>query len=89
VVFRARDLLITQRTQIINALRGHVGEYGLIAPQGPSHVERLIVQIEDVTSGIPQAARSCLREFRRIEVWQGDVRVYESPGVPLVARGAD
>jgi transposase len=60
VVFRARDLLITQRTQIINALRGHVGEYGLIAPQGPSHVERLIVQIEDVTSGIPQAARSCL-----------------------------
>ena len=47
VIFRARDLLVGQRTQIINALRGHLAEYGLIAPQGPSHVERLIAQIED------------------------------------------
>jgi transposase len=60
VIFRARDLLVGQRTQIINALRGHLGEYGLIAPQGPSHVERLIAQIEDPASGIPAAARSCL-----------------------------
>ena len=34
VIFRARDLLVGQRTQIINALRGHLGEYGQIAPQG-------------------------------------------------------
>ena len=60
VIFRARDLLVGQRTQIINALRGHLGEYGLIAPQGPSHVERLIAQLEDSASGIPDAARSCL-----------------------------
>lgn len=60
VIFRSRDLLVGQRTQIINALRGHLGEYGMIAPQGPSHVERLIAQIEDPTSGIPGAARSCL-----------------------------
>src|SRR5918997_2204888 len=60
VIFRARDLLVGQRTQIINALRGHLGEYGLIAPQGPSHVERRIAQIEDPASGIPEAARSCL-----------------------------
>jgi transposase len=46
VIFRARDLLVGQRTQIINALRGHLAEYGLIAPQGPSHIERLIAQIE-------------------------------------------
>ncbi|ACL63257.1 IS110 family transposase [Methylobacterium nodulans] len=60
VIFRARDLLVGQRTQIINALRGHLGEYGLIAPQGPSNIERLIVQVEDPTSGIPAAARACL-----------------------------
>jgi len=60
VIFRTRDLLVGQRTQIINALRGHLSEYGLIAPQGPSHVERLIAQIEDPASGIPDAARSCL-----------------------------
>lgn len=60
VIFRTRDLLVGQCTQIINALRGHLGEYGLIAPQGPSHVERLITEIEDPSSGIPQAARTCL-----------------------------
>ena len=60
VIFRARDLLVGQRTQIINALHGHLGEYGLIAPQGPSHVERLIAQVDDPASGIPDAARSCL-----------------------------
>ena len=60
VIFRARDLLVGQRTQIINALRGHLAEYGVIAPQGPSHVARLVAQIEDPASGIPDAARSCL-----------------------------
>jgi transposase len=60
VIFRARDLLVGQRTQIINALRGHLAEYGLIAPQGPSDIARLIAQIEDPASGIPEVARSCL-----------------------------
>jgi transposase len=39
MVFGARDLLIARRTQIINALRGHVDEYGLIAPHAPSPIE--------------------------------------------------
>jgi transposase len=29
---RARDLLVRQRTMMINALRGHLGEFGIIAP---------------------------------------------------------
>ena len=66
VIFRARDLLVGQRTQIINALRGHLGEFGLIAPQGPSNIEQLIVHVEDPTSGIPEAARTCLE--RLVEV---------------------
>ena len=60
VIFRTRDLLVGQRTQIINAVRGHLAEYGLIAPQGASHIEPLITQVEDPDSGIPEAARSCL-----------------------------
>src|SRR3954447_26229760 len=60
VVFRTRDLLVGQRTQIINAIRGHLAEYGLIARQGPSHVDQLIAQIEAPSSGIPDPARSCL-----------------------------
>jgi transposase len=33
-VFRTRDLLVRQRTQLINAIRGHLTEYGWIAPKG-------------------------------------------------------
>src|ERR671927_1790041 len=53
VIFRTRDLLVGQRTQIINALRGHLAEYGIIAPQGPAHVEKLIAKVEDPDSDIP------------------------------------
>ena len=60
MIFRTRDLLVGQRTQITNALRGHLAEYGFIAPQGLSHVERLIAEVEDPASGLPDAARSCL-----------------------------
>jgi hypothetical protein len=56
VIFRTRDILVGQRTQIINAIRGHLGEYGIIAPQEPSHIEQLIGQIEDADSDIPNAA---------------------------------
>jgi transposase len=34
VLFRTRDLLVRQRTQAINALRGHLAEFGVVAPQG-------------------------------------------------------
>lgn len=60
VIFRTRDLLVGQRSQIINALRGHAGEYGLIAPQGPAYVDRLIAEIEGPSSAVPEAARGCL-----------------------------
>jgi transposase len=32
--FKARELLVAQRTQLINALRGHLAEIGVIAAQG-------------------------------------------------------
>ena len=61
VVFRARDLLVRQRTQAINALRGHLGEYGLVVAKGPSHVAKLIAHVEDPASDMPEAARVVLR----------------------------
>ncbi len=42
VVFRARDLLVRQRTQIINSLRGHLAEYGLIVAKGPSQLMAVV-----------------------------------------------
>ena len=45
MLFRTRDLLVRQRTQTINALRGHLAEFGVIAPQGPAHVGRLQAEL--------------------------------------------
>ena len=60
VVFRARDLLVRQRTQIINALRGHLAEFGLVVPTGPAHVGRLLAEAEDYARSLPQAVRPIL-----------------------------
>jgi transposase len=61
MIFKARDLLVRQRNQIINALRGHLTEFGIIAPQGPRHIHTLIVAVEDPATGLPEAARSICR----------------------------
>ncbi len=61
IVFRARDLLVRQRTQTINAIRGHLAEFGMVAAQGPSHVAKLVSAIEDRDTDIPELARPILR----------------------------
>ena len=60
MVFRVRDLVVRQRTQTINAIRGHLAEFGLVAAQGLFHVAKLVAQIEKEDSAIPEAARSIL-----------------------------
>lgn len=55
MVFRIRDLLVRQRTQTINALRGHLSEYGVIAPNGTCHVSRLLAEVESPHNGLPAA----------------------------------
>jgi transposase len=61
VVFRTRDLLVRQQTQCINALRGHMAEYGLIVAKGPFHVSRLIEQVKNPSCPLPEAARQSLQ----------------------------
>jgi transposase len=59
LVFRTRDLLVRQRTQIINAW-GHLTEYGLVVAQGPAHVMKLIEYIQDPKCALPLEALSIL-----------------------------
>jgi transposase len=61
LVFRGRDLLVRQRTQIINALRGHLTEFGFVVAKGPAHVPQLIQAVEDGTEPIPEIARPILQ----------------------------
>jgi transposase len=75
-VFRARDLLVRQRTQTINALRGLLAEYGWIAPKGLFHVARLIARIEDPSCDVPHSARSVFLMMIDI-IRQQDKRIRE------------
>ena len=55
MLFRTRDLLVRQRTQTINALRGHLAEYGVVAPQGRARIRQLVGVLEDGDCGLPEA----------------------------------
>ncbi len=60
IVFRVRGLLVRQRTLTINAIRGHLAEFGLVAAQGLFHAAKLVEAIEDKDAAIPEAARPIL-----------------------------
>jgi transposase len=60
MVFRVPDLVVRQRTQTINAIRGHLAEFGLVAAQGLFHAAKLVAAIEDKNTAIPDAARPIL-----------------------------
>ena len=47
LLHRGRERLVRQRTMLVNALRGHLAEFGVIAPQGLRNVGRLIAIIRD------------------------------------------
>lgn len=58
---RGRSLLIRQRTALINAIRAHCTEFGIVARQGPANVAALIAVIQDnQNSLLPQDARAAL-----------------------------
>ena len=61
MLHRARELLVRQKTMLINALRGHCGELGIVVAQGASRVAELIAIIEDQEDDrIPALAREAL-----------------------------
>ena len=57
MILKHRDMLVTQRTQAINALRGHAGEFGVIAAKGTSNVAALLTTLAQ-NEAIPATARA-------------------------------
>src|SRR5262245_23660896 len=47
LLHRGRERLVRQRTGLVNALRAHLAEFGIIAPQGRRNVGRLIAIVRD------------------------------------------
>jgi transposase len=61
VLHRTRELLIRQRTMLVNALRGHLAEFGIVMPLGRAGVATLAALVEDDELDlIPAIARDAL-----------------------------
>jgi transposase len=56
---RVRELLVRQRTQLINAVRGHLAEFGLVGAQGPWNVPQLLASMQE-DRRVPEPARQVL-----------------------------
>jgi transposase len=73
MVHRTRDLLVRQRTMLVNALRGHLAELGIVAAQGIARVTQLAAIVFDEADGrLPafahaarQTDRDPIREFHQ------------------------
>ncbi len=63
MLHRARDLLMRQRTQLINALRAHLAEFGITAAQGREGIKELLAIIaQDEGTCLPVRALTCSHE---------------------------
>jgi transposase len=58
VMHRTRELLVRQRTQTVNALRGLLAEFGISEPQGIWHIGRLRAHLDEDT--VPEPGRTVL-----------------------------
>ena len=58
MLFRTRALLVRQRTQVVNALRGHLAEFGIIAAQGLAGVGALQDRLVEAEGQLPVLALS-------------------------------
>lgn len=60
MLFKSRDLLMAQRTALINALRGHFGEIGVVVPKGAHEVKHLVARVLQ-DDPLPPLMRTALR----------------------------
>jgi transposase len=61
VLHRTRHLFIRQQTSVINAIRAHLAEFGIVAPVGRNGVDQLLNIVADTEDKrIPEVARACV-----------------------------
>ena len=82
VAFRTHQCFVRQRTQLINALRGHLAEFGLVAPKGPVHLKLLQAALNGPQLDLP----TTVREMGQLYVRQ--IR-YASTGSSPRVRGTE
>ncbi|MFG1374317.1 IS110 family transposase [Xanthobacter oligotrophicus] len=82
VAFRTHQCFVRQRTQLINALRGHLAEFGLVVAQGPAHLKQIVELLDEAGSQVPDTVREIVQLYldqidvltRKIEELHGRLR---------------
>ncbi|HHX89643.1 MAG TPA: IS110 family transposase [Paracoccus sp.] len=100
---KARDFLVRQRTQTVNAIRAHLGEFGIVVPKGIHNVDRLLDAAQNVHASARPALDMLTDQLRdtqarieklttRIEEMQGEDalarRLATVPGVGTISSSA-
>jgi transposase len=60
VLHRTREILVRQRTMLVNSLRAHMAEFGIVSAQGIRHVAELVAALKDKRTPVPEIARQAL-----------------------------
>lgn len=63
MLFRTRQMPVGQRTQVINALRGHLAEFGVVAPKGRVHLKALAAAVTCDEVDMPEMVRELARQY--------------------------
>jgi transposase len=83
IILKHREMLVSQRTQAINALRGHAAEFGVVAAKGTGKVAVLVTMLA-ADSRIPPAARTMFHQMgSHIETLDQSVAALDSELVAL------
>jgi transposase len=89
MLHRVRLMLNRQRTQISNAIRAHISEFGVVAPAGRLGVDRLFEVVADFGGDrVPEDARLCLQmlaaqlEVVKRQILENDRACWQAQGGP-------
>ena len=98
MLLSVRELLVRQRTQLVNAMRGHAAEMGVVAPLGAKGVHELRAEIAAADdAAVPAAAKQAIAllggEAERIEMRLRAIdttllRQHGQPGQPAARCGS-
>ena len=78
MLHRTRDLLVRQRTMLVNAIRAHLAEFGIVAAQGRRKVKELIAGLDNTEIpelAAPRFGRSLIKLTNTTNVltrWNGE-----------------
>src|SRR6202163_1413511 len=79
VLHRTRHLFIRQQTAVINAIRAHLAEFGIVAPVGRNGVDQLLGVVADLNDKrLPEVARACVAALgAQLRVLKGQILEFD------------